>query len=245
MFAFSITNLIKINMRCNNCGWDNPEGQVKCAKCNNVITDKTPPQTTSKEVKKEQSEIAGTIKGGKADEPALDKQNLQGTIKGGHSEASAWDKSETAPVAKETKAENVVTNCSNCGYPVSHGADKCPKCGTKMNYSFKDEEIKKTINPYSRTKNTICYLSLLPRENEKDIKNIELEGDSIDLTRSNTEPENESLSRGIHAKLVQRNGNWYLSNPEDKVTFIKVAKEIKLEPGDVFLLGDRMIRFEK
>lgn len=231
-------------MRCNNCGWDNPEGKEKCVKCNSVLTDTAATKKSTIEPAPQQSDLKGTIKGGNADAEPLDKQKVAGTIKGGVPDANPWDRGEKNDRSAEPAKTQAIINCTNCGYPVSHGADKCPKCGTVVDRQIVEEPVAKTINPYSKSKTSICYLNLLPRENEKEGKRIELDGNSIDLSRANVEPENESLSRHVHAHLEFRDGNWYISNPDDKVTFKKIIAETKISSGDIFLLGDRMIQFE-
>jgi hypothetical protein len=42
-----------------------------------------------------------------------------------------------------------------------------------------------------------------------------------------------------------RDGNWYLENrSEMQTTFLRIDGEIKLEKGDILLLGDRMFEFD-
>ena len=231
-------------MRCTNCGWDNPSDQVKCIKCNSNLVEAVSGQKAAVEPSIEKNDLKGTIKGGIANAEPLDKKNVAGTIKGGSSDAAPWGQADKSNTHEDSAKTRVMINCNNCGYPVAHGADKCPKCGTAIEVSAGEDVIKKTINPYSKSKTNICYLNLLPRENEKEVKKIEFEGNYFDISRANIEPENESISRNVHAHFEFRDGDWYISNPDDKVTFVKVTSETKINAGDIILLGDRMVQFE-
>lgn len=92
-------------MRCNNCGWDNPNGIQKCEKCNaplcgsmiNYNEQKTPSVSSSAEVLKRTVREVGAV---------------------------------AEPISQLTS--NV---CPNCGYPLAEGESRCPQCGTEKKVS--------------------------------------------------------------------------------------------------------------
>lgn len=91
-----------------------------------------------------------------------------------------------------------------------------------------------------------CYLVALSIDEEKELRKIDLQGESIILDRAKLDPANSSISRSGHASLYQKDGQWYLENTTAlKTTFIQVNQPVKLSDGDVVLLGDSLFRFKQ
>lgn len=90
-----------------------------------------------------------------------------------------------------------------------------------------------------------CYLVALSADEEKELRKIDLQGDTISLDRAALDPGNTSISRNGHASIYQKDGSWYLENMTAlKTTFIQVNQPIKLADGDVVLLGDSLFKFK-
>lgn len=90
-----------------------------------------------------------------------------------------------------------------------------------------------------------CYLVALSADEEKELRKIDLQGESISLDRAVLDPGNTSISRNGHASIYQKDGSWYLENMTAlKTTFIQVNQPLKLTDGDVVLLGDSLFKFK-
>jgi len=49
-----------------------------------------------------------------------------------------------------------------------------------------------------------------------------------------------------HAKVVEREGRFFLIDQNSRNgTFIKIREEIELKPGDTFLVGKQVFRFDR
>ena len=92
---------------------------------------------------------------------------------------------------------------------------------------------------------TSCHLIAISMDDEKELRKIDVKGDSISLNRSILDPANNSISRNGHANIYQKDGKWYLENTTAmRTTFIRVDQPIQLAEGDVLLLGDSLFKFK-
>ena len=101
-------------MRCRNCGWDNPDTQTICEKCNSPLepTGGNPYQNYSQSAAEQpQSGMRSTVR--------------ESSIFGNQAQAGVQVQA-AAPQQQET------ATCPTCGYPVAPGAQMCPACGTPM-----------------------------------------------------------------------------------------------------------------
>jgi pSer/pThr/pTyr-binding forkhead associated (FHA) protein len=49
-----------------------------------------------------------------------------------------------------------------------------------------------------------------------------------------------------HASVIRRNGRYYLIDDNSRNgTFIRIDREVELKPGDTFLIGKQVLRFNK
>lgn len=66
------------------------------------------------------------------------------------------------------------------------------------------------------------------------------------LNRSNTDSNNNSITSREQAVMTHENGEWFIENRSDlQTTLIRVDRRLKLEDGDVIVLGNRMFEFKK
>ena len=230
-------------MRCKNCGWPNQPGETNCTKCHAPLE----PEPAVNDTVIQQP-------------PMGENANLRKTVL------------EPSPVIPNpAKAHN---NCEQCGFPLREGATKCPKCGTPVqasmprhatvlnpvmdkasapaqNYdnSFNNIDNKgmKTINPYTEgfVPTPTCTLKAIKRSNEnKELKEIELEGKEIILKRENTDPENATISNESQAVITNENGKWYIVDKSDvHTTFVRAGEKIEIKEGSIVLLGNRLFEF--
>lgn len=89
-----------------------------------------------------------------------------------------------------------------------------------------------------------CCLVAISLDEEKELRKIDLRSDFVSLNRALLDPANNSISRGGHANIYQKDGSWYLENTTAlKTTFIQVKHPVKLSDGDVILMGDSLFQF--
>lgn len=241
-------------MRCNNCGWPNKPGERVCAKCHAPL--EAPPSTSP---------------AGQSYEPAASPAgNLKKTV----SESAAFGGGGYQPQPQQPQAETT-QQCPKCGYPLRPGTEKCPNCKyvffpEAYNQAMPVDEFasrRKTrlanepgtvnnkfkgtvINPYlmmNLEDDLYCFLRPVKRINERhELPEVELEGSEIVLNRANTDPNNSSITSKEQALLTREGGNWYIEDrSEQKTTFVRAARKIELQDGDIILLGNRLFEFHK
>jgi len=89
-------------MRCKNCGWDNPDGNVRCEKCNAQL-----PDTMSNERMSRDANIP-------------DDFNPRATVANVGTPENSFNVRAT------------IAGCASCGYPVKPGDADCPVCGASI-----------------------------------------------------------------------------------------------------------------
>lgn len=91
-----------------------------------------------------------------------------------------------------------------------------------------------------------CSLIALSVDEKKELRKIDLEGDTVSLDRAKLDPSNSSISRNGHASIKLKDGKWYIENTSAlKTTFVQVNKPMMLSEGDVVLIGDSLFRFKE
>ena len=89
-------------------------------------------------------------------------------------------------------------------------------------------------------------LTLLPEEGEEVSSTTQqFDNGKAILNRSNTEPDNMSITSKEQAEIKYENGSWYIENrSKAKSTYIVVERKVKLQPGDIIILGNRRFKFD-
>lgn len=212
-------------MRCRNCGWENDLGALKCEKCNaplngSMVDNRSPYSSyTDRESTYSDSNLKKTV----SDSSVFNDLNLK--------------------------------KCSNCGYLYSPDMDKCPNCGNlRQNVHPLREQKEKsvplagTINPWSKPQDRkMCSLTPVAWEDETDTPGQNrYSGDRIVLNRENTDPRNNTITSKEQALLTYEDGIWYLEDKSSQqTTYLHVSRKMKLEDGDIVILGNRRFLFKK
>lgn len=230
-------------MRCKNCGWPNEDGVSRCVKCN------APLQGSMIDSNRHSSVQSGN------DEP------LNATLREPSSSVGGYTPS----------GSNNTNSCPQCGYPISAGMNECPICHTAIavaqpsgNSSLNQNRGENrgsnpnrghgfrphggTINPWSTpSEDSFCTLRRIPWQNERvSYEPVSYSGESIILNRANTDSNNNSITSREQALISYENGEWFIENKSDlQTTLIRVDRKLKLEDGDVIVLGNRMFEFRK
>ena len=235
-------------MRCDNCGWDNPDNSTHCIKCNTALQgiSQENKQVSSTPQRPGGGSFAGTIHDGSG-----------GTFAGTIPDSAVRD-----------QADDVLVPCPNpeCGYLNSGSLKNCVRCKTPLTAAVgggvhggntvPDRGYSRTpgagtIDPYRVRLDTppSCRLKLVPRDGEApDAATAGKEfvaGEApIALNRTNLDPTNNSITGKVQAELVYENGKWLLSDRSDlHTTFIRVSERTELKEGDIIIMGDRKFIF--
>lgn len=246
-------------MRCKNCGWPNKPEEKNCVKCNSPLQGGEPeeiivPAADERDVNLRMTVSENDIFGGVA----------QGASSGESFIGSTEE--ETEPCRKcgyPVRAGK--ERCPNCNYPMT--PDNTRKQPDHRNDSETDSRSRATrfapggdkqapargtINPYLMNNNQPepePKFSLKPVrkfDERTELPDREFEGEEIILTRSNTEPENPSITSREQAIISKADGKWFIEDRSDLgTTFVRAAGKIELHDGDIILLGDRLFEFHE
>ena len=250
-----------VAMRCKNCGWENPQGNVKCEKCNaplsgSMVNGPSPssalhqsePSVLKRTIPERQ--VFGSQKDSKIDVekdnhvcpkcgyPIAREMNVCPNC--GEQTNTPHARSYEKSINSSERGFGMVSNqkCSNCGASLSGTIKFCPMCGTPIRPG--------TINPWILPQNgTFCTLKPLAWQGENiEYAALSFSGEKIILNRANTEPNNQSITSKVQAEVVFDGGAWYLEDKsEQQTTYIHVGKKTKLESGDIIILGNRRFEF--
>ena len=258
-------------MRCNNCGWNNPEGTNRCEKCN--------------------APLSGSMVQEPSNSPQGNnnaKENISETVQGKKAEGSYIDEDTKE---RETADEKDMKKCPECGYPVldtyetcpncktplkksgEQNSKNCPKCGEILNtdanfcsacgYSFKrhnetaegngKQKAKDQPNPQETvmwapgtetggfTLERITYTEEKTEEELVFNKNANETG----LNRDNLDPGNNTITSKQQAKIEFSNGQWYITDTSSlKTTFLRAGEPTPIKDGDIIVMGNKKFRFK-
>lgn len=225
-------------MRCNNCGWVHNEPALKCEKCNyaldgslNINQVKAPSNDFTNQG------LSKTISGKKTDLEPWDVSNtgeLHDDPIGPNHVSSTGLKEQSLPFVKEDHSENA----RNEERPID---DSPPIAQKPMVNNFNQ-----TIDPSRLAKSNSSFsLKPIARQGEDDTSSLFFAEESVDLTRSNTDPNNMTITSKVQAVIENVDGVWYLLDKSSlKTTFKQTDEPTKLKSGDVILMGDRKFIFE-
>lgn len=214
--------------RCKNCGWPNRPGEIYCVKCGSPL------------IVEEQGSLQATVF-----EPGNPYED------------------RLCPKCGNPLPMNA-DNCPNCNYNVGQQqkvANNYPPRMDRMNIqptrmegptrmenpAANKTNISGTQNPYMIEPEAEPIIVLTPQKRlneKKELTGLEYEGKSIVLNRSNTEPENSSITSQTQAVISNIDGHWFIEDKSGQgTTFVRATRNIELKDGDVILLGNRLFEF--
>jgi RNA polymerase subunit RPABC4/transcription elongation factor Spt4 len=234
-------------MRCNNCGWDNPESRSNCEKCNSALSHYSKPKRQP------------------AADPSLRKTENQANVENVRYVGAQTiydynacpecsypllpDISVCPNCGHNTGKDNAVREaniCTKCNHPYQEGAYFCSQCGYEVQKGSKLLSDRKTITPWDLPPANSCRIKLIPNDNENIPPSVlTFSGDSISLNRSNTDVNNITITSKEQAVLIYENNKWYIQDKsEQRTTFIHTKERVELKQGDIIMLGNRRFEFE-
>ena len=255
-------------MKCNNCGCEkNAPGQLRCVKCNAPLEGSIGAENrdnsnrkseTSDDVKKTVTENVSNnnfvkdtiyqcqkcgypITANMAKCPNCYAQFNQFNTKKKENEADSFDEKQD------------VVKCSKCGAQFSNDANFCVKCGNRLKESVGGAKENThnnragTIDPYANPQYKMprCRIKPIRLADEPEFAEISFVGKTVSLNRDNTDPDNNTISSNAQAELIYEDNAWYINDKSSyNTTFVHVTGRMKLNDGDIILMGNRRFIFK-
>lgn len=220
-------------MRCQFCGWDNPEGKTHCEKCNKPLTE------------------TGSCPSAYDQAPHVRMTERQDKV---FFNPRATVRENAAPSHESPRPSQDV--CPECGFDLQDG--ECANCGyssrkgsmtQKASNVHRQEgmDIRKTVRPQRKGEREQKFtLTPISEDNGKqEGEPITFEGNSVNLTRNNTDPRNSTITSHTQATIAYQDGKWSIEDKSEyKTTFVQAADKIEIQAGALILLGDQLYRFD-
>lgn len=219
-------------MRCNNCGWENPDGSQKCEKCNAPL------------------QGGAASSSNPASYPNIDE--IHSTIREnepfGHPNATPYqdstvrDYEPTVPNTGGTLRDETLRGSQQMGTPQPQHVTEPEK-----------EDFGGTVNPYAGMGAYVpiprCILKpiIFPGEDTRYApKPVNIKGDHTELNRQMLDADNPTITSKVQAILTNKNGKWFIQNQSSqKTTFVFADEPVAVKSGDIILMGNRTFVFEE
>lgn len=208
-------------MRCNNCGWENPDGNQKCEKCNAPLQNggATSPNAGLHETLRENGPFSQPHSQQWADHTVREYDHTVLDSERTLRDETLRDPQPQTEREPEPKQEDLG--------------------GTINPYAGMGSYV-----PVSR-----CILKpvIFPGEDTRYApKPANFKGDHIELNRQSIDPDNNTITSKVQATLTHKNGKWYIQNQSmQKTTYIFADEPVELKSGDIILMGNRTFVFEE
>lgn len=213
-------------MRCQFCGWENPETKSTCEKCNQPL------QQASSLGKSTVRETRVSCEGTERPTQLKESFDPRATIR-----------------EKSDNKESCV--CPICGYSLE-GEVICPSCGAKMETAEEPVPVgdfKKTVRPNHNNRfnqeefNGFRLVKL--SESGQPLGSVQFDKPETALNRENTDSLNQTITSHIQAIVKKEGDKWMITDHSVlHTTFVQASRPIELKNGDLILLGDQIFRFE-
>lgn len=233
-------------IRCNNCGWFNPDSASHCEKCDESLAG-LPVETPSENTAEEESEpIPVPVKN---EEKPVSKM-LQETVRMKGAEPEQHQVRDLTATVMDTsailKADEPV-QCPKCRYPVYGYADTCPNCGSSLRRpnaaqapsSAPDETLKVT---------TADAASNAPAPAE----GINLKGTVMDASAHPGPVPKAPVVNAAKATIRELPSEFIAKTKSEMVDAWRLipvespdSETIVMLPGDIICIGNRRYKFQK
>lgn len=231
-------------MRCKNCGWENPPEKQKCEKCNAPLNGSMAENTPSEQNSPVLETLETTVY--ESNKAVLDNMGHANIVACPICKYPTNSNMNVCPscghVLKTTPdpiSPDSMKKCRKCNNPLPNEAKFCPNCGTTTQMTTVDSW-------YTPQQGSFCTLKPIAwRGEEAQYNPITYSGEIITLNRSNTDPNNNTITSKEQAILIRENNAWYIEDrSEQHSTLIRIKRKMRLESGDVIVLGNRMFEFK-
>lgn len=221
-------------MRCQFCGWDNPEGKDLCEKCNKPL---------------ENIAEGSSADNYAAHERLTERQNSttfnpKATVRESVMSGSAAFVNPSLQVCPDCGFTLEDGECANCGYT----SKKEEAAQSSLNVHHQEKvDVRKTVRPQRKGEKEQKF-SLTPISEDTGMPEgeaIAFEGNTIDLTRNNTDPKNSTITSHTQATIAYHEGKWSIEDKSEyKTTFVQASDKVEIQSGSLILLGNQLYRFD-
>lgn len=220
-------------MRCQFCGWDNPEGKDHCEKCNKPLEGT---RSADSNAKAQMIQIDG-LTYASSNPKATMRENM---MQAGQAVGQA------AAVCPECGFTLRNGECANCGY-VSEGKQPSAQAVAEPSRPTSRFDARKTMRPQRKGEKEQKF-TLTPISEETGQPEggpIAYEGNEIMLNRDNTDPKNPTITSRQQAMVSFKDGKWNIEDKSEyQTTFVQASSQIELKSGSLILLGNQLYRFD-
>lgn len=249
-------------MRCRNCGWENSPNSSRCEKCSTPLNGASHEEPSGYSPERRNYEpvsenLRGTVQEAGSDvRPAPDNAGAvsEGIVQCrecGYPVGAGMNVCPNCGTALHQGAgrkrqEEPHASCRDCGRPVPAGSKFCPHCGSAVAAPERPAKMG-TVNAWDTpVQGNFCTLRPINWKGEEAAHTpISYSGDTIILNRANTDPNNNTITSKEQAVLIHDGSNWYIEDrSEMHTTLLRVSKRMKLEDGDIIVLGNRLFEFK-
>ena len=151
-------------MRCKNCGWDNPNGNAKCEKCN-ALLDSAVSDNRTPHYRNAQDEYAtprATVASCSQEDHTMPRATVAAFAQGDYSAPRA---TVAAFAQDDQHLRATITGCASCGYPVRPEDVDCPVCGARIAEYKKAPDTEKATVKSAMPMGTIIQGENFDKEN--------------------------------------------------------------------------------
>ena len=161
-------------------------------------------------------------------------------------------KEETTAPQEETPApkEEKPTPVTNFKQTIRDFGAAALVSDTVKDDKIESSEVAKTVaekvdaNSAESAEKEVLKLTLLDYSNEC-VNDIVLSREGLVLNRENVDASNASIDETAHAQIEFAEDGWYISNMSKlNNTYILVNRKMKLEKGDVIVIGNKRYIFQ-
>lgn len=233
-------------MRCYNCGWNNPDNLTKCEKCNQPLI----PETASSAIAAESADHA--------------QNNLNKTVivTPGKDGPASYQESDLCPKCHYPLSAGQ-RFCPNCGFEVrpagtdellkktivdsSHQSHGCKETVREIPLDLVTPDAPDPVSENDEQPQELPSIRLVPMDNfdGKTSNSLDVRGPEMKVVAKDALGIDSSISEEQQIDFSFSEGHWsILSNKTGKSVFVCTANSVRVEPGDIIVIGNRRFRIE-
>lgn len=214
-------------MRCNNCGWENPDNLTRCEKCNTPL---------------------GGGASYNSSPVSAPQQSFNKTV----NEAAVFPDSSPQAGGRCPQCGYPmgpgVSVCPVCHYGATEVEPQFVPAAPRVAPAPKQVKVSPTqgtVNPWVQVAPANkCVLEPIAQDGIDSPAALHLKGDAHDLNRANLDPDNQTITSKVQAILTCEDGQWFIEDRSAQhTTFIYAGEKTALKDGDVILMGNRQFVF--
>ena len=215
-------------MKCNFCGYVNPDGKDKCEKCGKPLV-LNESKENSRNMNAESHERATEL----------------------HASRNGFDPKAT--MREPSSAVNQKGFCSKCGFELDSDGS-CPVCGEAQASAEPQKPVERkpfnaheTMRPQRKgpKEGSFVLVPISEENGQPEGSPLHFDGDEVALNRGNTDPKNMTITSQTQAVICRENGQWKIKDHSDMLTtFVQASSAMELRSGSLILLGNQLYRFD-